>query len=741
MKKNIGLKTRILVFFTVFIIVLSAITTALSVKGSLDLASNIFIREGMVLAENIVALIDGDKFEALSRTLDEDDPYYEEIRQELFRIWKETALYYLYTAAPDGADGFRYIIDGSGEIGSDTFSFLGDDIDSEDIDTGFSKTWQTGTGHPSPLYVGEWGYLMSVYEPIFNSRGEIAGIVACDFDAEYLYYSIRAQVIEKIVLGIIFAVSGVLIMFFLVRPIFTRLGEISGILRLLSKGEGNLSQRIKIKRFDEIGQVADLFNKTMDRICDMVILVKDQSINLSNVGNELSENMNQTAKAVNEISGNIQKITGQVMNQSASVTETNATMEQVMENISRLNSHVEAQTESVSQSSTAVEQMLANIQSVTNTLIKNADNVDQLIMASETGRNSLEEVTRDILGIAKESQGLLEINSVMENISSQTNLLSMNAAIEAAHAGEAGRGFAVVAGEIRKLAESSSAQSKTISEVLNKIKKAIDKISKSTEIVLEKFKDIDTEVSTVSRQESNIRSSMEEQSIGSKQILEAIGRLQEITQQVQQGSSKMLEGSRQVIKEGANLAAATQEINSGIGEIAAGANYINSAVERVRDISDDNKEHIGALSKEVERFKVESTTEYIWDHTFALGHKMIDSQHKELFSAINKLIRACNSNNSIEFENCIDFLRNYVVKHFSDEETLQRAEEYTDYPNHKKLHDAYKELIKELAVRWQTLGPSETVMKEVRVKVGDWLINHIKGQDVKLGAYIRSRKS
>src|SRR5215510_6940703 len=249
--------------------------------------------------------------------------------------------------------------------------------------------------------------------------------------------------------------------------------------------------------------------------------------------------------------------------------------------------------------------MLANIQSVTQTLVKNKDNVEELLQASEVGRSGLQDVAGDIQEIARESEGLLEINSVMENIASQTNLLSMNAAIEAAHAGEAGKGFAVVADEIRKLAESSSEQSKTIGSVLKKIKGSIDKITSSTENVLKKFEAIDTSVTTVAVQEDNIRNAMEEQGVGSRQILDGVGGVNEITRLVRNDASQMLTGSKEVIKESKDLEKVTQEIASGINEMASGAHEINAAVTQVNEISIKNREGIGALIKEVSRFKVE----------------------------------------------------------------------------------------------------------------------------------------
>ena len=379
--------------------------------------------------------------------------------------------------------------------------------------------------------------------------------------------------------------------------------KIAGTIKIAS--EGDLTKSINIKSKDEIGDLARDFNFTLDKIKGLVSSIRKEAEALSGIGTNLSNDMIETTAAVTEITANIKSINGQVINQSASVEETDATMEQMAANINKLNGHVEKQISSVSQSSSAIEEMLANIQSVTRTLVNNSENVEHLTAASEVGRTGLMDVASDIQEIARESEGLLEINSVMENISSQTNLLSMNAAIEAAHAGEAGKGFAVVADEIRKLAESSSEQSKTISLVLKKIKSSIDKITSSTNNVLQKFEAIDSSVKTVVDQEENIRNAMEEQNQGSKLILEAIEHVNEITQLVRNAVQEMLTGAMEVIREADNLKKMTQEISGGMSEMTTGAEEINAAVEHVNILSNRNQESTNNLNKEVSHFKVE----------------------------------------------------------------------------------------------------------------------------------------
>jgi methyl-accepting chemotaxis protein len=213
-------------------------------------------------------------------------------------------------------------------------------------------------------------------------------------------------------------------------------------------------------------------------------------------------------------------------------------------------------------------------------------------------------VSADIQEVSKESEYLLEINQVIQSIASQTNLLAMNAAIEAAHAGEVGRGFAVVADEIRKLAESSSQQAKTVSSVLKNIKDALAKISSSTVASLKQFEDIERGFDGVSAQSLEIRNSMEQQDKGNQEVLAAMNIANQITRNVRSNSQEIQNASQEAAGESKSLESLTREVTDAMSDISSGIDNINATVKRTSEISRKNKEDIESLLQEFSKFNI-----------------------------------------------------------------------------------------------------------------------------------------
>ncbi|WP_461257741.1 methyl-accepting chemotaxis protein [Treponema sp. R80B11-R83G3] len=374
--------------------------------------------------------------------------------------------------------------------------------------------------------------------------------------------------------------------------------------------DGDLTRRVEFKHMDEIGVLAHDFDFMMDRIKNLVGVIKYKINALTNTGHELSTNMAKTSKAVDNISTNFDGMKHMTVKQDKSAAEARGAAKDIQNNIVSLNTQIESLSKNINTSSSAVEEMTANINSVTRTLVENSKNVSSLTEASENGKTGLQTVAEKIKDIAQDSEGLLEINAVMDNIASQTNLLSMNAAIEAAHAGEAGRGFAVVADEIRKLAESSAKQSKTTAAMLKKIKASIDSITVSANEVLSRFGVIDDEVKTVSQHEQNIRNAMEEQETGGKQILESMLHLKEISVSVKKGSEEMLASGDHLTKQTDDFINISNSVVGGMNQIVNGAmQEIKAAVTLVDEMSTENGRNFDDLKVESEKFKVESGNE------------------------------------------------------------------------------------------------------------------------------------
>jgi methyl-accepting chemotaxis protein len=350
----------------------------------------------------------------------------------------------------------------------------------------------------------------------------------------------------------------------------------------LSSEQKDLTSRVSICSVDELGTIAGMINSFCKNMQGGVGEIKNGGKELSAAGGRLQDNVATMAASLGEVSGGAEQIRSSLEEQFHSASASAAAVNQIAKNIESLEGSINTQAASMNAASSAVEEMLGNINSINAMTEKMVGQFASLEKAAQEGGRVQKESGDRIGEIVSQSQALQGANKIIATIAAQTNLLAMNAAIEAAHAGDAGRGFAVVADEIRKLAENSSNESRNIGNELKQIVGTIDLVVKGAGAAADAFTHVSGRISGTQALVSEVENAIREQSQGAGQVLRSLKVMNDITAEVKTGAREMSDGNESMLRELSSLQNSAQEISTRMDAISA---EIGKISEGARDVS------------------------------------------------------------------------------------------------------------------------------------------------------------
>ncbi len=393
---------------------------------------------------------------------------------------------------------------------------------------------------------------------------------------------------------------------FLISSSITRpIRQVTDTIKELKDKKGDLTRRIEVKSKDEIGELGQYFNQFLANFRDMVARLKRVSALNSEVRARLLNATGETASASNEIVSTIESLRSQMEKLNGEIEDVLKSVEVFSSFTDKLDREIDSMASATEESTSSIEEMIASVNNVSEIVNNKTRAADELVMLAENRGKISETLYDNIQALLKLVDEVSSIAEMIKAIANQTNLLSMNAAIEAAHAGDAGKGFAVVADEIRKLAETSNENANQITSIIERVVSGITQVSKEAGENSEAFRSINEGIRSISNAFSEINANTSELSIGGQQILEAMTQLREVSMSVKDGSVEMKDGISKISGSIQRMTGISGGILNGVNEIDIGAKDINNSMVEISELSKKMDENSQTMDQELNEMRTE----------------------------------------------------------------------------------------------------------------------------------------
>ena len=412
--------------------------------------------------------------------------------------------------------------------------------------------------------------------------------------------------------GMLLLVVGTMLMVFYTMHCFassvskTVIG-MNNTLEAMNRDSGDLTVRLDIIARDDIGLLSANFNRFLAFLNESMRKLQMVGRESRSMGSNLAATSEETSASTNQIAVSMDALKDRTMHLISELGDQQASISQATSSLETFLEKIEGQAAAVNQSSAAITEMIASLDMIESTTREKQKLVERLKSDGTDGNVSVEAFTALIDDIAKSTEFIMSLIDVIDNVAEQTNILSMNAAIEAAHAGEAGKGFSVVADEIRQLAESTGQNSKDIADSLKLIVGKIEQSSALTARTRTSFGRILSGIDAVNLTMRETLSALDEVSVGGKQIIDAVADLNNLTGEIRNASADM-SGQMKVIQTSSeHVMSLGGESERSVAEMVQGIGEISKATAALSDLGSHNSQNIDKLDAEAFRFKTEAS--------------------------------------------------------------------------------------------------------------------------------------